>query len=424
MKNSVYNLGDGQFQGDFYAMDNLMMLADVILVGGMTLILLLVAILLKARHEFSQRLLVVFFGACFFFLLYYYSFVHRSATIGALAILFGYGLGYLLGPVLYFYIRSLTFPKSALIRPLFRQLIPYFVYWFIVSMPLALNLFDRSFFTQYAQGIADRSEILNVIENLFFIFYVIRSRRLILQLKEIYKDHYSNLMYRDLRWCEVLVYGLLGLLVLDIGLSVYELIVPPTEIIWNVGLFVAFAMIFLFGYLGYHGIFQSRILVPAFLLIATKGTEQAAGPGVAVHSEKTVRPYHLAGMDPYILEKHKKDLYHILETETPYLNEALTLSDLAGMLDISDKKLSELLNQHLQTSFYDLINQYRVESVKEKMADPNYSHYTLLALGLDSGFNSKTSFNRIFKNREGCSPSQYKLQLRTGLDKSIEELTY
>lgn len=420
MKKSVPYLGDGELQGDFYAMDNLVMLADFVLVGGMTLILLLVAILLKAKREFSQRLLIVFFGACFFFLLYYYAFIHRSSTIGAVAILFGYGMGYLLGPVLYFYIRSLTFPKNQLIRPLFRQLIPWFIYWLVVSLPMAVNLFDRSFFTDYAQGIADRSEYLNVIENIFFIYYLFRSRNLIFQLKEIYKDHYSNLLHRDLRWCTVLVYGLFGLLLLDIGLSLYELIVPPTEIIWNVGLFVAFAMISLFGYLGYHGIFQSRILVPAFLLTTDDEGLKPALVGTVL-SERTARPYHLAGADAAVIEKHKKDLYQLLATEAPYLNEALTLSDLADRLGMSDKKLSELLNQHLQTNFYDLINHYRVEAVKEKMADPTLNHYTLLALGLDSGFNSKTSFNRIFKNKEGCSPSQYKLRMKDGANVEIAD---
>ena len=58
-------------------------------------------------------------------------------------------------------------------------------------------------------------------------------------------------------------------------------------------------------------------------------------------------------------------------------------------------------------SFYDLINDYRVETVKQKMRSSESRQFTLLALAFDSGFKSKTSFNRVFKQKTGMSPSQY-----------------
>jgi AraC-like DNA-binding protein len=77
-------------------------------------------------------------------------------------------------------------------------------------------------------------------------------------------------------------------------------------------------------------------------------------------------------------------------------------------LNISRQKLSQVINQGQQKNFYRLINEFRIDQVKSKMADSNFAHYTLLGIALECGFNSKTSFNRIFKEITGLTPSEYK----------------
>ncbi|MCD4696832.1 MAG: helix-turn-helix domain-containing protein [Bacteroidales bacterium] len=57
------------------------------------------------------------------------------------------------------------------------------------------------------------------------------------------------------------------------------------------------------------------------------------------------------------------------------------------------------------------VNNYRVEEVKRLMAEGKHEHYTLLAIALEAGFNSKSSFNRIFKEFTGSTPSHYKKTL-------------
>ena len=53
------------------------------------------------------------------------------------------------------------------------------------------------------------------------------------------------------------------------------------------------------------------------------------------------------------------------------------------------------------------MNEYRVEEVKKRMVDPAYKNLTILAIAYDSGFNSKSSFNTIFKELTGMTPSAY-----------------
>lgn len=66
------------------------------------------------------------------------------------------------------------------------------------------------------------------------------------------------------------------------------------------------------------------------------------------------------------------------------------------------------LNNKLETNFFEYINRNRVEEVKVKITNPVYSNYSLLGIAFESGFNSKSAFNRVFKNITGNTPTQYK----------------
>ena len=90
-----------------------------------------------------------------------------------------------------------------------------------------------------------------------------------------------------------------------------------------------------------------------------------------------------------------------------FLNADLKISDVARDLDCSPHDISQAINQNLDKSFNDFVNHFRVEAVKAGMVDPKYSKYTLVALAQKCGFNSKTSFYRIFKKETGQTPAEY-----------------
>ena len=101
-----------------------------------------------------------------------------------------------------------------------------------------------------------------------------------------------------------------------------------------------------------------------------------------------------------------------MELNLFYLNPELTLSNLAENLAMHPNVLSKLINEGIGMSFSDFVNDYRTQSVIEKLNDSNYSHITLLGISFESGFNSKTTFNRVFKNKTGKTPAAYKQGLR------------
>lgn len=100
-------------------------------------------------------------------------------------------------------------------------------------------------------------------------------------------------------------------------------------------------------------------------------------------------------------------LQQIMKTEKPYRNSNLKYSDLAAKLGISVRLLSRILNEELGQSFNDFINTYRVQEVKDQLSGKENGEHTLLAIALDAGFNSKTSFNRIFKDHTGMTPTEF-----------------
>ena len=97
-----------------------------------------------------------------------------------------------------------------------------------------------------------------------------------------------------------------------------------------------------------------------------------------------------------------------MERNLFYLDSELSLKSLAQNLDIHPNILSKVINEGLGKSFSDFVNEYRVNAIIDRLKDPKYEHITLLGISYECGFNSKTTFNRVFKNITGMTPINYK----------------
>jgi AraC-like DNA-binding protein len=117
-------------------------------------------------------------------------------------------------------------------------------------------------------------------------------------------------------------------------------------------------------------------------------------------------------MDAAIAQRHVQELLGLMEREKPFTKNDLTLQELAEPLDLSPHNLSEVINTQLGKNFYDFVNSYRVAEVQRRLADPASDNLTLLAIGIEAGFNSKSSFNAVFKKHTAMTPSEYREQAR------------
>jgi len=93
--------------------------------------------------------------------------------------------------------------------------------------------------------------------------------------------------------------------------------------------------------------------------------------------------------------------------ERPYLNPDLKSHELANLLNVTPHYLSKIINQELGLNFYNFINNYRIEEFKERVLQDENKNFTLTGIAKDVGFNSKSSFNRVFKATVGLTPTEY-----------------
>jgi AraC-like DNA-binding protein len=99
-------------------------------------------------------------------------------------------------------------------------------------------------------------------------------------------------------------------------------------------------------------------------------------------------------------------LLALMNDDQPWREPELTLGELAQRLQVHPALLSKVINQGCGQNFNDFVNAYRVAEARRKLADPRFAHYSLVGVALESGFNSKSTFNRVFKKLTGQAPGE------------------
>ncbi|MEQ9297789.1 MAG: helix-turn-helix domain-containing protein [Cyclobacteriaceae bacterium] len=119
--------------------------------------------------------------------------------------------------------------------------------------------------------------------------------------------------------------------------------------------------------------------------------------------------------DSALAESRKKELVDLLNKhmtrEQPHHSENITVKALAASLDISDRELSQIINEELGLNFYDFINYHRIEDAKVLLTTESGRKFSILGIAYEVGFNSKSSFYTAFKKFTGTTPSSFQKKL-------------
>lgn len=124
-------------------------------------------------------------------------------------------------------------------------------------------------------------------------------------------------------------------------------------------------------------------------------------------SMPSIKKYQNSPISPQEAKRLADRLKDVMEQKRLYLHNELSLTDLAEKLSISSNHLSQIINQELDSNFYDFINNYRVREAMDRLKKPSSRHLTILAIAYEVGFNNKNSFNKAFKKVTGRTPSEY-----------------
>ncbi|WP_291871695.1 AraC family transcriptional regulator [Maribacter sp.] len=125
-------------------------------------------------------------------------------------------------------------------------------------------------------------------------------------------------------------------------------------------------------------------------------------------NKKEVIPYQNSSLSKEDRLRYKNSLLEYMQDKKPHLNASINQSELAKKLNLSSHHLSEVLHYELEQNFYNFINSYRVIEAQNLLKNPKTMDSKMIAIAFDSGFKSKTSFNRVFKNYTGLTPSEYR----------------
>ena len=121
--------------------------------------------------------------------------------------------------------------------------------------------------------------------------------------------------------------------------------------------------------------------------------------------------YRRAPIEGDTAQRYVERIQQLMETEKPHRRIDLRLADMAEQLSMPSHVLSRVINEHLGMSFADYVNEYRVREAKALLKSAETEHYTLGAIAEEAGFNSRASFNRVFKKHTGVPPSEYRRSL-------------
>ncbi|PKV50260.1 AraC-like DNA-binding protein [Aquimarina sp. MAR_2010_214] len=373
------------------------MFFDVILIAGIVTIIFIMLFLFRKKKEQSSIFLLTIFFVVFVSLVNFYANVHNVKYLIRITGFIIEGAGYLLAPLFYFYTLSL-FKTIKLSRiNTIAHFFPFLLNIICITIPLMVSNFYDGNTSEYLKFIKSIWEELFVLESFYFLIYILKAFQKLQKHQKIVKSYYSNLDMKNFSWAKQMLICLIAYQVINIGLSTYILTIGPLG--FDEDYILAINSSLIIFYLGYHGLFQSSIFIPSYLIDNKELT-------LDTNSKLTEKPKKEIFTQSEIIEI-KNRLKDVLEYQKLYLNDSLTLADLASKISITDKKLSIFINQHLQTSFYELINYHRIEAFKKRITSNSDKNFTLWGVASECGFKSKTSFHRIFKKQIGLTPLQY-----------------
>ncbi len=365
-------------------------IVDFILVTGIILTLIAIIGLIKVKKKtLPQYILGVIWLAILDVLLFFYAVLRDINVLEFITYYVQDGVRFLIPPLVYVYIKSIFLEKRNLIRANLFHFIPFLLYLCGYTIPssLRLELF-------HIELIQDHIE-LALEKDLYGIFYFVISLRLFYNMRKALKNNYSKIGEKDFLWIEKFLYSFLLVLVIDLLITLSELLFAY-DVFWD-SYITAIALVTAIGYLGYYGLTQSTIFLPDFLI------------------ENHLRNPDITKTKPSVIANDQKNVLmatytRIMKDEKRYLSSDISLRELAQEMELPERKLSAFFREVLKSNFYDSVNAFRVAEAKVLLKSDAVELHSITGIGLSCGFKSKSSFYRIFKKHMGMTPLKYAKQ--------------
>jgi AraC-like DNA-binding protein len=363
----------------------------------------------KKRKSTADYTLAAWLGIIGFHLFtFYLGFTGHQAEYPTLAVI-GIALPLAQGPFLYLYTRY----QTSLIRFHAKHLLhflPVVLTWVLFYRFWPMSFAEKvRVFEQKGAGFETEIFIHRISLNVSGVVYVMVSLVALMKYRKNMVQQFSNTEKINFNWLLYMIFWMIAIWTTVLFIQEDNLI------------FGAAALFVL--WLGYFGIKQVQIfnqhtvqpplgVIPqAGIPTIETGTSDIPEPGIpetaTTDENSTSAKYQKSSLSEEEAASIHERLMLLMEEEKPFTNPDLTLNELAKSLEVHPNYLSQVINSKENKSFYDLINERRVEEFIKLTEEPGTEQFTLLSMAYDCGFNSKASFNRNFKKYTGLTPSDY-----------------
>jgi AraC-like DNA-binding protein len=301
----------------------------------------------------------------------------------------------LFGPLIYFYTQSFIFRNFSLTIKNWTHFLPFLFlgagtgfYWLIQPRQVQ----ERMLATLSQHHFPVPVSIVSTMIFIQFLIYVLASLRLVYSYKKASGQYFSDAKNRNVSW----LYTTLIFFIAVIFISAIN------------GLFAQTTLA------KYYFLILNLVIL-AMLLFIIRALFKALGSDFFPFSEEEdiqdklhyanskaqKREYSEAAQIEQVLTQY-------MQSTKPFLAPELTLDQLALQLSLKPRELSRVINDRLGQNFYDFINRYRIQEASRLLTNPKDRKITVLEVLYEVGFNSKSSFNTLFKKYTGLTPSEFK----------------
>jgi len=305
---------------------------------------------------------------------------------------FGNSMLFVLGPLLYFYTRSVIHKSFRITLTSLLHLLPFLIffigtefYYLIQSREVQEHILKRLAGHQLPKGFA----FVSIFILLQFLLYMVLSIRVITLYKNAANQLFSNTKYTNVSW----LYSTIGFFIVIMLATTLNGLLAQTSLVKYY--LLAFNLIILAVLVFVIMVLMKALRDSSFFAFTESDLQDKSVPSrsIETNSEK---------------EKAIQTILLYMKDSKPFLEPELTLDDLASQLSIKSKFLSQVINEQLQQNFFDFINRYRIEEAARLLTNPKDKKITILEVLYKVGFNSKSSFNTLFKKYTGLTPTEFK----------------
>ncbi len=296
----------------------------------------------------------------------------------------------LIGPLLYFYVVLFLNPSKKIIlveKLLFLPFLVFLLLTIVYRIAFVTDYKNDSFYN-FFKDIPNFHEIFALLLSIVILLVLIKK---VFIYDKQNKDFKINIIRTNLNWLKTILFLMFSLTILwtyvMYRMLYYPEMVAPFYILW-----VSIAATIY--WLGHIGIYNFGI----------------------ISERKKIRNYYSEtkkqSIIPPVKNEHITALENLLLHDKLYLDSSLTLESVAKYLQLSSSYLSRIINAELEISFTDYLNRHRIEEAKAYLENPEFSRYTIVAIGLEAGFNSKSTFFYVFKKVTGKTPLAYQREMK------------